>query len=303
MIRTLINGKINNKIIKKEENNVENINFILNEDIDISNLNNVSIDEIKKNDNYLLNKDDNKLIDENQINLINSIITDNKNKQFNNNNLKLLTLIATHIDTELKFKTLKSNLKYFDYSFNTIIIINSFDLKFNKELNDFCNFKNILYYECVNDMKSCDFGKWMFILNQNTYKNFDKVLFTNESFIICDSIDNFIISLMNNNDDLYAYNSSSQIKFHYQSYLFGINSLKINCLISYYESIKLLLKNQEDVIKYLELELFNIYDKANCYLNIAYFESNKGENIFFTNDLLYFYLLENNFIFYIYNLE
>jgi len=237
-----------------------------------------------------------KNLNENEKNLINSIISNNKNKGIKNNNLKLLTIIATHIDTELKFNTLKSNLKYFDYSFNTIIIINSFNLKFNEKLQDFCCLNNILYYECLNDMKTCDFGKWMLILNQNIHNNFDKVLFTNESFIICASIDNFIYSLMNSNDDLYAYNSSSQNRYHYQSYLFGIHSLKINFLINYYESIKSQLKNQEDVIKYLELELFNIYDKANCYLNIAYLQSNEQQNIFFTNDLLYFYLFENKLL-------
>jgi len=219
---------------------------------------------------------------------------DDKTNIVKNEKLKLLTIIATHSNTLLKCDTIKSNIKYFNFDFNTIIIINSSNLENNKELEQYYKENNISYYECVNDTKTCDFGKWIHLLNIIDYKTYDKILFTNDSFIIYNSINHFIISFMNNNYDLYGYNDSSEQKFHYQSYLFGIKTSEIYKLIDYYNAIKIKLKNSSDVIKYLETELPYIFTNNDCYLNISLIIPTK--NIFFVNDTLYYILFHKNLL-------
>jgi hypothetical protein len=164
------------KLIGYDDNNVIN-----------QNKNNKKNEQNKQNEKNLQNGRD-KQIELNELNEKNEcdehdIINNLKNIEIiPNHNLKLLTIIATHTNSFLKYNLIKSNLKYFNFSFNKIIIINSSNLFFNKELEKYYNENNILYYECENSEKTIDFGKWIYILKKNLHQDFDKILFTNDSY-------------------------------------------------------------------------------------------------------------------------
>ena len=86
-----------------------------------------------------------------------------------NNNIKYLMIFASHCDSEIKLKTIKNNLKYFDYKSIDISFISSKSLKYNQNVKDICDvYKNITYYE-IDNSPTCDFGKWINILNQVDY--------------------------------------------------------------------------------------------------------------------------------------
>jgi len=304
----LIDRKIFLEVLKDTNIDLSFIKLKISENVDINanfiseNLYNITNSKsdfnINNENNFLFNHINYENIQNEHSYLIKyfDIIKDNiiKEDVVKDEKIKLLTIISTHSNTKLKYDTIKSNLKYFISDFNTIIIINSSNLEYNKELEEFYKGNNILYYECNNDTKTCDFGKWMYILNLIDYKTYDKILFTNDSFIIYNSINNFITSFMNDNYDLYGYNDSSEQKYHYQSYLFGIKTSQIYKLIDYYNSIKNKLKNLQDIINYLELELTNIYKNNNCYLHISLISPCK--NIYFKNDTLYYILFHNNLL-------
>jgi hypothetical protein len=148
---------------------------------------------------------------------------------------KYLTIIACHIERILKEHTLINNLKYLSFSNNDIVIINSLNTNFDKSKIT----TNIFdYIEVENDSNTLDFGKYMIALQKYDYTKYDYIIFINDSIIINSSMNHFYNIMMKKNVELYAYNSSSEIKYHYQSYLFGIKSESIYKFINFFNEKK-----------------------------------------------------------------
>jgi hypothetical protein len=99
-------------------------------------------------------------------------------------------------------------------------------------------------------------------------------------------ITHFINLTIKKNVELYGYNDSTQINYHYQSYLFSIRSDSINKFIEMYNSKKNIIHSQLDVINNYEVKMTEYFDTHDCFLKIAY-DFNKDKNIFFTNDSIY----------------
>jgi hypothetical protein len=137
------------------------------------------------------------------------------------NNVKYLVLLSCHCDSKLKLDTIKNNLKYFLFNCSNVVIINSEGLPLNNELKEYCsNFPRIKYHEIPNN-NYIDFGKWIYAIeNLIILENYDFIMFTNDSFIIHSRIHHFFNLAYKYNTDIYAYTSSSEIRLHYQSYLF-----------------------------------------------------------------------------------
>ena len=63
------------------------------------------------------------------------------------NNKKILLLVATHTNSDLKLNTIKKNLQYFNCKCINVAVCNSKNLPFNSELSLYYNNNNISYYE------------------------------------------------------------------------------------------------------------------------------------------------------------
>ncbi len=211
---------------------------------------------------------------------------------------KILTLIACHTNSIAKVNIIKNNIKYFQaFPNNDIVIINSFDSKHHKDVKKYLEktVPSVQYYGTLN-APTLDCGKWMFYL-QNHYKAniYKYVLFTNDSFLIRGKgIEHYYTSILRQNVDLFGYNDSTQIRYHYQSYLFTLKHTVIRRFIMYYNRIKHKLKGYESVVNNVELRLTDIFRSKNCFLKIGSLPSNRGHNIFFNNDQLYLPLYNNN---------
>jgi hypothetical protein len=205
-------------------------------------------------------------------------------------NIKTLTIIACHTDTTLKVKTIINNLKYFRFINNEIIIINSSNTRYSKVLESACHDLGLNYIE-ISNSKQLDAGKWMHVLKSTDIQPYNFVVFTNDSFFINNPICHFYNKMATRNVELFGYNDSTQITYHYQSYLFGIKRNSINKFISHYESHKKLLTDYMAVVSNIELKLFHIFHTKDCFLKIGDFYNHKGKNIFFNNDALYIKLM------------
>lgn len=210
----------------------------------------------------------------------------------NNTNEKILLIIALHTNNSLKYKALINNLKYFERDNIDIVLINS------------AEYKNIYNYDVstkiidkifIPNDKFCDFGKWLYLLKNKMYVNkYKKIIFTNDSYIITDNIDNYLNNVMNLNYDLYGYNDSSEIKYHYQSYLFSIDRNSIAKYINFCAVYNIFVNSFYDLIIHYELNLLNYFDDHKCYLKIA--DKIPTKNIFFTCDGLYEKLLNEKLL-------
>jgi hypothetical protein len=210
-------------------------------------------------------------------------------------NKKILTIIACHTNSIIKYNTLINNIPHLVYPNNDIVIINSSNEKLGEKLKKYIQSdvyphkNNIIHYlEIPNDDKHIDFGKYMYALNfiQNNKSNdlhFDFIVFINDSIVIKKSIGYFYNLMIKNNKELYAYNDSNEQKHHFQSYLFAIRFNVIDKLMNYYENNKLNIRGYGDVIQILELKLNEIYTDNDCFLKVA--NISMGKNIFFNIEL------------------
>ena len=210
-------------------------------------------------------------------------------------NTKTLTIMACHTDTSIKLKTILNNIKYFRFINNDIIIINSIGTKYSTQLEMACSARGLKYIEIPNTTH-LDVGKWMHVLKNISIESYNFVVFTNDSYFINNPICHFYNKMIAENIELYGYNDSTQISYHYQSYLFGVKREAIHKFITHYESHKNLLTDYLSVVSNIELKLTHIFQTKDCFLKIGNFYHHKDKNIFFNNDKLYIQLMNHGLL-------
>ena len=208
---------------------------------------------------------------------------------------KILGIFANHTNTKIKYEVSLSNISLLKDNLTDIVIIDSICEIYAKKLYDF--FKNkILNHFLIKNDNYYDFGKWIYALNmlgKSTYANYDYILFINDSIIITDPLNNYFMYLNNSKYNLYAYNDSTQIKYHYQSYLFSIKSSIIPKFINFFEDKRKDIINLETLIYNIELNMCDIDENNDCFIKIG-LEWNQSKNIFWENEVLYEHLLAKN---------
>jgi len=206
----------------------------------------------------------------------------------------ILCLIANHTCNNIKYNISLNNILLIKKYLKDIIIIDSKNESYAKDLHfefkDNIEIKNFLFTE----NNFYDFGKWIFALENINYKNYDYILFLNDSIILTENIDNYFNYIKNviDNVSIYAYNDSTQIKYHYKSYCFLLNISIINKFIDFFYSRKNLIVDLDSPILNIELYLHTIDDNRNCFLKIGN-DYNMSKNIYCENEL-YKYLLSKN---------
>ena len=159
---------------------------------------------------------------------------------------------------------------------------------YNNDVSEICSrHNNTKYYEIPNS-SYYDFGKWIYALNSFVdYNDYDYIIFTNDSFIIHSSINHYLNLIVKYNVQFYAYNDSSQTRYHYQSYLFSLRKDAIKIFINRVMNPNIKINNQEDVIHNFEVNMTDWFSSKNSFLKIGNFGLQKNHNIFFTNDKIY----------------
>jgi hypothetical protein len=208
---------------------------------------------------------------------------------------KILAIFANHTCNNIKYNISLNNISLLRDKFTNIIIVDTKNEEYaNKLHNDFLGDEKIINYFFVENDNYFDFGKWIFALNNIDYKKYDYIMFINDSIILLDPLDNFFLYFKNSSDiNLYAYNDSTQIKYHYQSYLFFVKSKSILNFINFFESKKNVIVDLESLVHNVELNMCNIIDDHDCFLKIGN-EWNMSKNLYWENESLYKYLLSKN---------
>jgi len=233
--------------------------------------------------------------------------------------IKHLTIIACHINNMQKLITLQQNIYFLSFCNNDIIVINSSNLLFNETLKseilnqDKNEDKNenekekerenkkknrIIQYLEITNNKWMDFGKWKHVIENIDYSNYDFVTFTNDSFSIHKPICFFYNLATEKNVELFGYTSSSEIKYHYQSYLFTLKKdavLEFNKYLNKYIDNEIKIKNKITPI-HLEINLIDVFLNKDCFLDIGNILINRKKNVFFDNPFLYNTLFTYNLL-------
>lgn len=203
--------------------------------------------------------------------------------------VKFTTIMACHVDSQTKLRVILNNVKYLDFQNNKVVIVSSIDAPLhNTMVVSIKKFHPEIEIYSIPNTPQIDAGKWIYYLKNHYANNNNFVVMTNDSFLITDTIQHFYNAMAMRNMDLYGYNDSTQVTYHYQSYLFGLSNHAIKSFINYYNRNKLKLNGYMDVVLNIELKLVPLYEKSrDCFLKIGNIPSNIGQNIFFSNDTLY----------------
>ena len=230
---------------------------------------------------------------------INNMLSNLINKQYfrniQNENVKILTIMACHANTEEKYLTAVNNFSYLQSFNNDIIVINSINEAYSENLKNDLNEKSKIYFEVKNNMHF-DIGKFIHVCKNVDTSAYDFVVFINDSFFITGSIFPFYNLMIERNVELYGFTSSTELKHHYQSFLYGIKSNYIPKFIELYESKKHLFTSHHNVIMQFEIHFADLFTNKDCYLSLENYPTNKGLNIFFHNDLLYAKLIRSRLL-------
>jgi hypothetical protein len=217
----------------------------------------------------------------------------------NNTDIRFLTIMACHTNTKLKLESAINNLTYLTFKNNDIVVINSENVEYATQLKDATNStdNNIEYLTIPNDT-CCDFGKWVYSLNNinNIQDKYDYVVFINDSIIIKSSINHFFNIMVKNSVELYGYTDSTEIRYHYQSYLFGISSKSCYKLIDMLNNNRSKINTFNDLIVNMELPLIDTFTSHDCFIKLGRNPENIGKNIYFGNDALYTKLFYNQLL-------
>lgn len=213
------------------------------------------------------------------------------------NGKKYIIIMACHCDSELKLNTINNNIKYFSFKNVDKIVINSEGLPFNSKIAEICKLDNNTKYCEIPNTSYCDYGKWIYALkNIFDYNQYDYIVFINDSFIINNSINHFLNLIPKYNRDLFGYNDSTQIRHHFQSYLFSLKKSAIPAFINEVSNPNLIINNQNDVIANFELKMTDWFQNKTSFLNIGNSLVNNGNNIFYQNDKIYFPLIKTGLL-------
>lgn len=235
-----------------------------------------------------------KLYERKQMNAFNTYINhkiQQKNNNINSpdlNGKKYLVILACHCDSSIKLDTIRNNLRFFAFENTHKIVINTTGLPYNSNISEICSrHNNTKYYEIPNS-NYYDFGKWIYVINNLVdYNDYDYIIFTNDSFIIHNSINHYLNLIAKHNVELYGYNDSSGPRYHYQTYLFSLRKDAVNIFVNRVTDPNIIINNQHDVINNFEIKITDWFSTKKSFLKIGNFGLQKNHNIFFTNDKIY----------------
>jgi len=204
--------------------------------------------------------------------------------------MNILAIFSNHTSNLTKYYLSINNIDILKKYISKFYIIDTNDVKYNNKVIDYYrNDEKFIGSFLIPNDNYYDFGKWIHVLNNISYDSFDYILFVNDSIIINNDIEkyfNFMEYKLNKDTKIYAYNDSSQIEYHYQSYFFSLHKSIIPNLIKLFDEKKKDINDMLSLIMNMEMNLINLDKNHDSYIKIAN-TINISKNIFWHNDFLY----------------
>lgn len=193
-----------------------------------------------------------------------------------------LGVFLNNTDSEIKLNINKYNFNKLKDNFDFIIILD-IDNIFSKNLKNMINNRNIIKYILNNDSiktneNDLNYNKIKCILqdllNLN-YENISYVTFISDNYIYLEDLQEYFEYINKHDLDFYSFTDSTENFYHFQLYLFSINTKVLNQFLNIFN----------ENIENNELVIDKLYNKKMPYLKIAYILNNIEKNIFYNDDL------------------
>lgn len=209
-----------------------------------------------------------------------------------NSKKSTLCIMACHSTTAIKIKLIVNNLHYLSKIADAFILIDSMECKSNdlqKAVRKAHPSLSIDFQYIVNDTIFLCHAKYLHYLQNFSYSEYEQLIITNDSFVICRSLERFG-NLMNQNYDLVGL-LSNQIKYHFPDFLRSYKTRVISKLIKFFNTNRHRVYNYDTLIIAYEIESTNVFDNRKA----LYEAEARGVNIHYDNFTIEKYLLHADY--------
>lgn len=203
-----------------------------------------------------------------------------------------LAIFLNNTDSEMSIEINNHNINILKDSFSSIIIDdidNKYSNTLKEEINDIDDNNIYEYILNNNSIKKnnldINFEKIKYLLTNLEdfdFNKYDYITFINDNYIYLNNLEDYIKYINDHNLDFYSYTDSSEKFYHYQTYIFSINSRCINNFIKWINTFDI---THQDINNEILKEINNIFDSKLAYLKVAYLPNNIEKNIFFNNEM------------------
>jgi len=202
-----------------------------------------------------------------------------------------LGIFLNNTNSEIKYNINLVNFNNLKNNFDKIILVD-IDNEYSKKLNTILKSsnENIVSYNIDNKYvkdSNNDFEINLIInvLNIIDCNEYNYLSFINDNYIYTDTLKNYFDYVIKHKLEFYSYSDSTEHKYHFQLYLFSIQS----------KSVYKLLLNKDD--NNLLFKIPDIFESKMPFLKIAYLKCNLENNIFYNfKKEIYKRLLKKNLL-------
>jgi hypothetical protein len=202
-----------------------------------------------------------------------------------------LGIFLNNTNSEIKYNINLVNFNNLKNNFDKIILVD-IDNEYSNRLNTILKSsnENIVSYNIDNKYvkdsnNDFEINLIVSVLNNIDCNEYNYLTFINDNYIYIDSLKNYFDYVIKHKLEFYSYSDSTEHKYHYQLYLFSIQS----------NSVCKLLLNKDD--NNLLFKIHDIFESKMPFLKIAYLKCNLENNIFYNfNKEIYKRLLKKNLL-------
>ena len=147
-------------------------------------------------------------------------------------------------------------------------------------------FTHNIYIQYIKNDKYACFSKYLHYLKKMEMSIYNKIILTNDSYVIVNSLNSFF-ELAVQDVDMTGIISSNETRYHYPDFLRCYNKNSIHTLIEFYDKNRHRIKCFDDLIRVYEIPSTYLFKNRNVLYEV---DQDYKKNIHFDNEVLPYYL-------------
>ena len=208
-----------------------------------------------------------------------------------------ICIIACHTDTPTKRRLVLHNLRYLTSIAHKFVFVDSEEcrpLKLEEHVRNAFPSLDASFLSVPNDSVLICALKIINYLenNQEEYSVYDRIVLTNDSYILCNSLDKFGLLKDDDNYDMVGIVASNEIRYHFPDFLRAYKTTEISKLVKYFRKNQERMKTTQDLIEIFEIDSTQLFPRRK-----AVYEAEPGymKNIHFDVKKLEEYIVQKDY--------
>ena len=208
-----------------------------------------------------------------------------------------ICVIACPTDTPTKRRLVLHNLRYLTSIAHKFVFLDSEEcrpLKLEEHVrNAFPSLDASFFFTPNNSVLRGIFKTINYIENYREENSvYDRIVLTNDSYIICNSLDEFGLLKEDDNYDMVGIVASNEIRYHFPDFLRAYKTTEISKLVEYFRKNQDRMKTTQDLIEIFEIDSTQLFPRRK-----AVYEAEPGYmgNIHFDHEKQPEYIVEKDY--------